>query len=109
MTQRSVRREGIDEPSTFADWGRAAGGPQRRAGRLSSCVARCSGGWVCQVDGDRIDVRRQPPVVRDGCAPERTPAGRWPSDGVLVQSEQFAVNEILASLTPDGTGQSAVL
>ena len=64
---------------------------------------------MCQVDGDRIDVRRQPPVVRDGCAPERTPAGRWPSDGVLVESEQFAVNEILASLVPAGAGEPAVL
>jgi hypothetical protein len=64
---------------------------------------------VCQVDRDRIDVRRQPPVVRDGCAPERTPAGRWPSDGVLVQSEQFAVNEILASLVPADAGETAVL
>jgi hypothetical protein len=64
---------------------------------------------VCQVDGDRIDVRRQPPVVRDGCAPERTPAGRWPSDGVLDASEQFAVNETMASLGPGTAGESAVL
>ncbi len=64
---------------------------------------------MCQVDGDRIDVRRQPPVVRDGCAPERTPAGCWPSDGVLVQSEQFAVNEILATLMPADAGETAVL
>jgi hypothetical protein len=60
---------------------------------------------VCRVDGDRIDVRRQPLVVRDGCAPDRTPAGRWPSDGVLVRSEQFAVNEALASLAPGGAGE----
>jgi len=59
---------------------------------------------VCRVDGNRIDVRRQPLVVRDGCAPDRTPAGRWPSDGVLVRSEQFAVNEALASLAPGGAG-----
>jgi hypothetical protein len=56
------------------------------------------------VDGNRIDVRRQPLVVRDGCAPDRTPAGRWPSDGALVRSEQFAVNEALASLAPGGAG-----
>jgi hypothetical protein len=54
------------------------------------------------VDGDRIDVRRQPLVVRDGCAPDRTPAGRWPSDGVLVRSEQFAVNEAVACLAAGG-------
>jgi hypothetical protein len=69
------------------------------------------------VDGERIDVRREPLVVRDGCAPERTPAGRWPSDGVLVRSEQFAVNEAIAELgngglfavhAPPGTGVSEV-
>ena len=56
-------------------------------------------------------------MVRDGCAPERTPAGRWPSDGVLVRSEQFAVNEAIAELgdgglfavhAPPGTGVSEV-
>jgi hypothetical protein len=56
-------------------------------------------------------------VVRDGCAPERTPAGRWPSDVVLVRSEQFAVNEAIAELgdgglfavhAPPGTGVSEV-
>jgi hypothetical protein len=45
---------------------------------------------------DRVDVRREPLVVRDGCAPERTPPARWPTAGPLVLSEQFAVNEILA-------------
>ena len=74
-------------------------------------------GQVCRVDGERIDVRREPLVVRDGCAPERTPAGRWPSDGVLVRSEQFAVNEAIAELgdgglfavhAPPGTGVSEV-
>ena len=38
--------------------------------------------------------------MRDGCRPERIPAGRWPSDGALVRSEQFAVNEAIAQ--PDG-------
>jgi hypothetical protein len=52
------------------------------------------------VNGDRIDVRREPLVVRDGCAPERIPAGRWPSDHPLVRSEQFAVNEAVACLAP---------
>jgi len=50
------------------------------------------------VDGNRIDVRREPLVVRDGCAPDRIPAGRWPSDDPLVRSEQFAVNEAVARL-----------
>src|ERR1700722_20061485 len=52
------------------------------------------------VNSDRIDVRREPLVVRDGCAPDRIPAGRWPSDDPLVRSEQFAVNEAIACLVP---------
>jgi hypothetical protein len=57
------------------------------------------------VDGDAVDVgpvdvRWKPLVVRDGCRPDRIPAGRWPSDGALVRSEQFAVNEAVAQ--PDG-------
>jgi hypothetical protein len=48
------------------------------------------------VNTERVDVRREPLVVRDGCAPERTPLGRWPSDEALVRSEQFAVNEAFA-------------
>jgi hypothetical protein len=56
------------------------------------------------VDTERIDVRREPLVVRDGCAPERIPAGRWPSDEALVRSEQFAVNEAIAYLADDGQG-----
>jgi hypothetical protein len=56
------------------------------------------------VDTERIDVRREPLVVRDGCAPERIPAGRWPSDEALVRSEQFAVNEAIAYLADDGHG-----
>jgi len=58
---------------------------------------------VCRVDTDRIDVRREPLVVRDGCAPARTPPGRWPADEALVRSEQFAVNEAIACLA-DATG-----
>jgi len=54
------------------------------------------------VDAERIDVRLEPLVVRDGCAPERTPPGRWPSDEPLVRSEQFAVNEVIASLADTG-------
>lgn len=56
------------------------------------------------MDTERIDVRRKPLVVRDGCAPERIPAGRWPSDQALVRSEQFAVNEAIACLAADGHG-----
>ena len=58
---------------------------------------------MCRVDTDRIDVRREPLVVRDGCAPARTPPGRWPADEALVRSEQFAVNEAIACLA-DATG-----
>jgi hypothetical protein len=59
---------------------------------------------VYRVDTERIDVRREPLVVRDGCTPERIPAGRWPSDEPLVRSEQFAVNEAIACLAEDGDG-----
>jgi hypothetical protein len=74
---------------------------------------------VYRVDTERIDVRREPLVVRDGCAPERIPLGRWPSDETLVRSEQFAVNEAMAGLAdagqvlgvhaPPGTGVAEVL
>ena len=64
----------------------------------------------------QVDVRWQPLVVRDGCRPGRIPAGRWPSDGALVRSEQFAVNEavaqpaggVLAMHAPPGTGVAEV-
>ncbi len=65
-----------------------------------------------EVDG--IDVRCEPLVVRDGCSPDRIPAGRWPSDGSLVRSEQFAVNEAIAQRglfavhAPPGTGVAEV-
>jgi hypothetical protein len=49
---------------------------------------------------DRVDVRRQPLTVRDGCAPDRMPTGRWPADAPLVLSEQFAVNEIFGHDAP---------
>jgi hypothetical protein len=62
---------------------------------------------VHQVDTERIDVRREPLVVRDGCAPERIPAGRWPSDEALVRSEQFAVNEAIACLADGAHGDGA--
>ena len=61
-------------------------------------------------------MRWEPLVVRDGCRPERIPAGRWPSDAALVRSEQFAVNEavgqpgqsVLAVHAPPGTGVAEV-
>jgi hypothetical protein len=67
---------------------------------------------AAEVDG--IDVRSEPLVVRDGCSPDRIPAGRWPSDGSLVRSEQFAVNEAIAQPglfavhAPPGTGVAEV-
>ncbi|HXC83675.1 MAG TPA: hypothetical protein VNV62_17640 [Trebonia sp.] len=59
--------------------------------------------------GLRVDVRDDPLVVRDGCAPERIPLGRWVTDAghALVRSQQFAVNEIMARLGP-GPGLFAV-
>jgi hypothetical protein len=62
------------------------------------------GDEVYRVDTDRVDVRREPLVVRDGCAPERIPSGRWPSDEALVRSEQFAVNEAIARLAAGERG-----
>lgn len=67
-------------------------------------------------DATRIDVRREPVVVRDGCAPDRIPPGRWVADRALVRSEQFAVNEamtlprsgLLAVHAPAGTGTAEV-
>ena len=77
------------------------------------------GHWVrrrgrAAVEVDSIDVRSEPLVVRDGCSPDRIPAGRWPSDGSLVRSEQFAVNEAIAQRglfavhAPPGTGVAEV-
>src|ERR1700722_11573280 len=85
MTQRSLCWVGI-----------RSNGPGARS--------RCLGNEVHRVDTQRIDVRREPLAVRDGCAPERIPAGRWPSDEALVRSEQFAVNEAIAGLAEDGPG-----
>ena len=62
----------------------------------------------------RVDVRQEPLAVRDGCAPDRIPIGRWPSDDALVRSEQFAVNEAIAQPglfavhAPPGTGVAEV-
>src|SRR6201996_5137231 len=75
---------------------------QRSLCRVHGARARCRGNEVYRVDTERVDVRREPLVVRDGCAPERIPAGRWPSDEALVRSEQFAVNEAIACLAAAG-------
>src|SRR5580692_5079628 len=87
-----------------ADRGSVAGSlgtEPREAGQSADLPAPGHSG----VDGDalgvsRVDVRWEPLVVRDGCRPDRIPAGRWPSDGALVRSEQFVVNEAVAQ--PDG-------
>jgi len=52
----------------------------------------------------RVDVRQEPLAVRDGCAPDRIPIGRWPSDDALVRSEQFAVNEVVGQLVDANSG-----
>ena len=67
----------------------------------------CSGEEISWAS--RVDVRREPLEVRDGCAPQRIPLGRWVADTghALVRSQQFAVNQIVARLTP-GPGLFAV-
>jgi len=49
---------------------------------------------------NRIDLREHPDIVDHHVAPDRTPAGRWPSDSgqPLALSQQFAVNTILSAL-----------
>jgi hypothetical protein len=70
---------------------------------------------------DRIDVQQKPQSVRDGCAPEHIPAGRWVTDidRPLAFSQQFAVNQIMRELSagaglfavngPPGTGKTTML
>ena len=69
----------------------------------------------------RTDVRKEPLAVRQGCDPDRIPAGRWVTDIArpLVLSQQFAVNQIMRTLGnapglfavtgPPGTGKTTVL
>jgi hypothetical protein len=69
----------------------------------------------------RIDVRKEPLCVRAGCAPDRIPTGRWvtDTDRPLAFSQQFAVNQILRTLSdtcgvfavngPPGTGKTTML
>ncbi len=102
------------------------------AGDLSGAMGTGSAGGVGPALADflcsgeeiswdsRVDVRREPLAVRDGCTPERIPLGRWVADTgqALVRSQQFAVSEIMARLTPGaglftvhappGTGTTAV-
>ncbi len=103
-----------------ADLALAAGALAGRGGGTGTALADflCGGeeiGW-----DSRIDVRREPMAVRDGCAPERIPLGRWVAEAgqALVRGQQFAVNEIMARLAagaglfavhaPPGTGTTAV-
>lgn len=69
----------------------------------------------------RIDVQKEPLCVRAGCAPDRIPPGRWVTgtDRPLAFSQQFAVNQILRTLSdtsglfavngPPGTGKTTML
>jgi hypothetical protein len=88
--------------------------PARAAGIDGADGAEADGAEVDGAEVDGIDVRCEPLVVRDGCTPDRIPAGRWPSDGSLVRSEQFAVNEataqrgLFAVHAPPGTGVAEV-
>jgi hypothetical protein len=70
---------------------------------------------------NRIDVQKDPRSVRAGCDPARIPPGRWVTgtDRPLAFSQQFAVNQILRTLSetsglfavngPPGTGKTTML
>ncbi|WP_137876351.1 DEAD/DEAH box helicase [Rhodococcus sp. Q] len=69
----------------------------------------------------RVDVHMNPAASLDGCRPDATPLGRWPSnpDHPLALGQQFAVNAITRELGsragifavngPPGTGKSTLL
>ncbi|WP_369208816.1 hypothetical protein, partial [Streptomyces sp. PU-14G] len=67
----------------------------------------------------RVDVRRHPEQVLAGVDPRLAPAGCWPSPYPLALSQQFAVNQALATLRgtegifsvngPPGTGKTTLL
>ncbi len=69
----------------------------------------------------RVDVRKDPLSVRAGCDPAHIPPGRWVTgtDRPLAFSQQFAVNQILRTLSdasglfavngPPGTGKTTML
>lgn len=108
-------RDDIEPPARLlaspfaADLALVAGAVRDPEGGTGPALADflCSGeeiGW-----DSRVDVRREPLAVRDGCAPERIPPGRWVADvgHALARSQQFAVNEIMAWLAP-GSGLFAV-
>ena len=66
-------------------------------------------------------MQKEPLSVRAGCAPDRIPSGRWvtDTDRPLAFSQQFAVNQILRTLSetsglfavngPPGTGKTTML
>ena len=109
--------------------GQGEDGQGRQAGRGEGGTARYAGDTGLAGDADgagpaladflagsedidwglRVDLRDEPLVVRDGCAPERIPLGRWVTEAghTLVRGQQFAVNEIMARLGP-GPGLFAV-
>lgn len=70
---------------------------------------------------DRIDIKENPLLVLGGCAPDRTPLGRWVTgtDRSLAFSQQFAVNQAIRELAdhsgllpvngPPGTGKTTML
>lgn len=75
-------------------------GPREPGGTGREPEGAAGSGLTSAEDTERVDIRRHPLTVRDGCTPDRMPAGRWPADAPLVLSEQFAVNEITVRNVP---------
>ncbi|WP_198347725.1 DEAD/DEAH box helicase [Nocardia terrae] len=92
----------------------------RNAGRALTAYLRSD--ESINADG-RIDVRQQPHEMLKAVSPEAMPLGRWPAkpEHPLNLSQQFAVNQILATLGdpeargiyavngPPGTGKTTML